>query len=269
MGRSSLDLRPRTLAHPGAVNNAPAAARLARSVQGRRVRSDARSAGTDRRRRPRRTWACGGFGLARHRLHAGRAGRRHDPSSARQHGQFAHDGVLPPLGHRRCGARRRRAARFPADHRLCDEPPGLRGGAHRAPDPWRREAAADDARALATLQPAVLQPDHAQARRDAAKRRAALSLPLRGVSRRRRTASSPRCAISRPAQSKRSPRAISSPRAAGRARCRRHWARAGKGARCSTITSTSSSGSRTCGRTPSSARPRSTCSSIRSCAIRP
>ncbi len=55
---------------------------------------------------------------------------------------------------------------FPLDIIYCTGLTGYRARTGRPADLWRAQAAADDARTLAALQPAFLRSDHAQARRE-------------------------------------------------------------------------------------------------------
>ena len=86
----------------------------------------------DRRRRAGRACARSRARLARHRLHADRAGRRRDRHAEDERGEYPHHGVLPALGDRRRRARLPVPAGLSARHRVRDEPRRLRARPHAA-----------------------------------------------------------------------------------------------------------------------------------------
>ena len=153
---------------------------------------------------------------------------------------------------------------FPLDIMYLHGLDGLSARARRAADLWRSQAAADHARTLAALQPAVLRSDHAQARGEFLERPLALSLPLRVVRRDCGRCASALSTISPATGMRRSKRAISSPAAADGVPCRRRSACAGRASRSCPTTSTSFSRSRSCGRGTTKARRHFISSSTRS-----
>ena len=157
----------------------------------------------DRRRRAGRPGARRRARLARRRLPAGRAERRHHRHAEDERGERPHHGVLPALGHRRPGAQLPVPARPRPRRGVRHELHRLRARPHSAARGRGRQARAVEPDAAADLLADVVRSDPARFRAVVAVRRAAPPHPARIASRTPARASSPRSSISKPASARR------------------------------------------------------------------